>query len=381
MLRAATSGQYAQQQSASSSVLPAEKDGSNALPPHAPSDAPASRVLYEDDEAREAMQLNETYLWLLALAAAAECITTCFVPDWGVLGASKINVSATVLNFIGPFLDGVSYGYEDLPKTQAPSIACRQFRSAFLGVFTSYSFMVDHAGDLSTRSFFMGPVYICTTVAIACASFHLGRRVVRPMMKSRTVSSISIGKVKAWIRANPSLLSCVTVFVLATTLTAAFGPKGFVRDPKDPQFIGALRVADGEELFLGIFMSCSAILISDYICDHLKPRVMRDALGNNVSIVDWGCLLCNFLSCFLVCLAYEASKLSPNAIQHNLLVLKFVSSFCGSLSCFSAAISHITRLWQSDDKHGALWNLLLHLVVGLLFIPYLNKQEEPSVAT
>ncbi|KAF1320467.1 putative fluoride ion transporter crcb, partial [Globisporangium splendens] len=200
-------------------------------------------------------------------------------------------------------------------------------------------------------------------------------------MASRTVSAISIGKVKAWIRANPSLLSCVAVFVLTTTLTAAFGPKGFVRDPKDPQFIGALRVADGEELFLGIFMSCSAILISDYICDYLKPRVTRDALGNNVSIVDWGCLLCNFLSCFFVCLAYEASKLSPHAVKHNLLVLKFVSSFCGSLSCFSAAISHITRLWQSGNKHGALWNLLLHLVVGLLFVPYLNKQEEPSVAT
>ncbi|KAF1320474.1 hypothetical protein FI667_g12357, partial [Globisporangium splendens] len=132
MLRASTSGQYAQQQGASSSVLPVAKDGPNYLVSHPPSDA-ASRVLYEGDEAREAMQLNETYLWLLALAAAAECITTCFVPDWGVLGASRINVSATALNFIGPFLDGVSYGYEDLPKTQTPSIACRQFRSAFLG--------------------------------------------------------------------------------------------------------------------------------------------------------------------------------------------------------------------------------------------------------
>lgn len=116
----------------------------------------------------------------------------------------------------------------------------------------------------------------------------------------------------------------------------------FGSDPKDPQFIGALRVADGEELFLGIFMSCSAILFSDYICDHFKPQTKLDALGNSISVVDWGCLLCNFVSCVFVCVAYEASKLSPHAIKNNLLVLKFVSSFCGSISCFSAAISHTT---------------------------------------
>lgn len=99
-------------------------------------------------------------------------------------------------------------------------------------------------------------------------------------------------------------------------------------------------MADGEELFLGIFMSCSAILLSDFICERLRPKVKVDALGNRIAIIDWGCLLCNFISCVLVCVTYEASKLSPHAIKNNLLVLKFVSSFCGSISCFSAAISH-----------------------------------------
>lgn len=93
-----------------------------------------TRVLFDDgDEASEATQLNETYLWLLVLATAAECITTCFIPNWSFVNVSKVNVSATALNFIGPFLDGLTYGYEDLPKTGVPSIACTQFRSAFLG--------------------------------------------------------------------------------------------------------------------------------------------------------------------------------------------------------------------------------------------------------
>lgn len=86
--------------------------------------------LFDDSEA---MQLNETYLWLLVLATAGECVTTCFVPQWSAFRAWRLNVSATLLNFVGPFLDGLTYGYEDLPKTQAPSIACLQFRSAFLG--------------------------------------------------------------------------------------------------------------------------------------------------------------------------------------------------------------------------------------------------------
>lgn len=132
------------------------------------------------------------------------------------------------------------------------------------------------------------------------------------------------------------------------------------RDPTDPQFIGPLQVADGEELFLGIFMSCSAILLSDYICDSLKPgERTQDAY-----LVDWGCWACNFVACVFVWLAYGASRLSANALTSNLLILKFVSSFCGSISCFSAAVSHISvrlltslltwvsrtdcRLWCSD---------------------------------
>lgn len=87
-------------------------------------DAPAPT---DDDEAA---RLNATYLWLLVLAATAECVTTCVWPQWRGL---RVNVGATALNIVGPFLDGLSYGVEALPKRGAPSVACLQFRSAFLG--------------------------------------------------------------------------------------------------------------------------------------------------------------------------------------------------------------------------------------------------------
>ncbi|KAG7394368.1 hypothetical protein PHYBOEH_005274 [Phytophthora boehmeriae] len=108
---------------------------------------------------KERKQSEEAFLWLLLLAAVAECVTTCFVPGYS-MAVWGVNVGATALNWLGPFMDGVSYGLEDRFKGVEVSLACIQFRSAFLGVFTSYSFMTDHAGDLSSSSFAAGPLYV-----------------------------------------------------------------------------------------------------------------------------------------------------------------------------------------------------------------------------
>lgn len=82
-------------------------------------------------------ETHEKFLWLLICATSAECVTTCFVPAWTLAVGFKVNASATMLNIIGPFLEGLTYGYEELPSKGAAStgvsIACLQFRSAFLG--------------------------------------------------------------------------------------------------------------------------------------------------------------------------------------------------------------------------------------------------------
>ncbi|EGZ27771.1 hypothetical protein PHYSODRAFT_476964 [Phytophthora sojae] len=277
---------------------------------------------------------------MLLLAAVAECVTTCFVPGY-TLRSWGLNVGGTALNWIGPFLDGVTYGYEDrLKKGTQVSLACVQFRSAFLGVFTSYSFMVDHAGDLSSSSFAAGPLYVCASVLGGCVCFRLGKQ--------------------------------------AVMAAAALGPHGFVRDLNDPQFIGPLQVADGEELVLGILMSCSAVLLSNYVCELFpkQPPQLRNAASRNGGpFIDWGCLCCNFLASVLAGLTYQLSRISPTGLTNNLLALKFVSSFCGSLSVFSGAVSIISRLWLAGNRHSALWNLALQLLVGLLVIPYLYKHD------
>jgi hypothetical protein len=84
---------------------------------------------YDTDEI---FRTNTHYLWTLLFATTAECLTTCYVPEW-TIGTSKLNASATALNFIGPFMDGISYTFEEIPKIHKMSLPCLDFREAFLG--------------------------------------------------------------------------------------------------------------------------------------------------------------------------------------------------------------------------------------------------------
>lgn len=230
----------------------ANEHGGRSLLPVVSDDRATNKT--EDALREEALQVeraNESYLWLLVLAAAAECATTCFLPELAFTHW-RLNASATALNFIGPFLDGLTYGYEDLPKQGEPSVACLQFRSAFLGygtnviyvsflceqrrlttmrvhanrVFTSFSFMADHAGDLSTQIIAAGVLYVCASVVGGCWCFLVGKAVVRPVLTSPPIAGLlhTISHAK-----KPSLLSTSVAFIGLSTLRAVFGPHGFVR--------------------------------------------------------------------------------------------------------------------------------------------------------
>jgi len=106
-----------------------------------------------------------------------------------------------------------------------------------------------------------------------------------------------------------------------------------LRDPNDAQFIGPIKVNDGLELILGMTMSCIAIIISGYIGSG--------EYGGGV--IDWGNWRCNLCSCILTVLAYATSYVSPELVK-NIVVSKFVASFCGSLSGFSATASR-SMVW------------------------------------
>ena len=94
-----------------------------------------------------------------------------------------------------------------------------------------------------------------------------------------------------------------------------------------------------------MLMSCSAVLLSNYVCEFFpqQPSQLHTATSRSGGpFIDWGCLCCNFLASVLAGLTYQLSLISPTRVTKNLLALKFVSSFCGSLSVFSGAVSIIT---------------------------------------
>ncbi|CEG36743.1 Putative fluoride ion transporter CrcB [Plasmopara halstedii] len=314
-------------------------------------------------------ETDQAFLWMLLLATVSECVTTCFVPVY-TSQFYGLNVSGTVLNWLGPFLDGWTYGSHDRSDV---SLACVQFRVAFLGVFTSFSFMVDHAGDLSSTNLIAGPIYVCLSIIGGCSFFCFGKYFAQ-FKWSFQVSKMRVKRMKMKV----SLVTMLLAFVGMTIVRAAFGSHGFVRDPNDPQFIGKVQVADGEELILGILMSCTAVLFSNYICAFFpeEPLELRTATSQrNGPFIDWGCLCCNFLASILAGVTYQLNRITFTDVTGKLLALKFVTSFCGSLSVFSGAVSIITRLWLADNRHSAIWNLLLQLLVGLLVMPYLFKHE------
>jgi hypothetical protein len=98
--------------------------------------------------------------------------------------------------------------------------------SLFDRVFTSYSFMVDHAGDLSTDHVFLGPQYICCTILFACGSFKLGKLFAQTyLIGPDAFHMFDFTHIKLY----PSFLFYLLGFNLCTVIRATFGPIGFVR--------------------------------------------------------------------------------------------------------------------------------------------------------
>ncbi|KDO20628.1 hypothetical protein SPRG_12985 [Saprolegnia parasitica CBS 223.65] len=289
-------------------------------------------VVYLSTEAKD--KEWATKLWRhvrhsVLFACTAECVTTCFVPVWAH-ETTGINVSATLLNIVGPFLEGCAYTLQNATAQDEWKRACRYFRTVFLGVFTSYCYMVDHAGDLVARSAFLGPLYIISTMCYASIAFLVGQRLMHYCIHAR--------KFPRHLPPVQYLWNSLSLFIGIVLVVAVLGPSGFVRDPKDAHFLGSFQVNETLELVVGMLMSCLGIFASMYV-GH----------GRYDGLVDWGAWRCNLASVLFLVLAYGTSYFVPSAVQ-NVVVAKFVSSFCGSLSCFSTAITSTMILVESKKS-------------------------------
>ena len=91
--------------------------------------------------------------------------------------------------------------------------------------------MVDHAGDLSSGNFVVGPLYICASLGGGCGCFYLGKLTVGAAWTHPIPASVT--RVAGAMLNRSSLMTSLVTLVGVTTLRAALGPHGFVRYVKE----------------------------------------------------------------------------------------------------------------------------------------------------
>lgn len=333
---------------------------------------------------------NVQFYWLVLFCISAESFTSCFVPNWKVRSRVwNINLSPTFVNLFGAFLEGAISTIEKQKLSDTFKPISRLFRGGFLGVFTSFSYVVEHASRDSL-------LYLVGTVIGGCSWYMAGRHVVLYILATRSISSLS--KSSSGVEAeedpihdplgsgNPEeentqmvfhILKWVLVmFNLGVLGLAFFGPPGFVREPQHPLTLWRKRdnavISDGPELLLGMIWSVVGILCSRGIAQldlfsilGLERVWQRHAWFR---AMDWSTWKCNVCSVYLTLGAYRCMFVFPQW-KHNVMLVKFITSFCSSLSCFSATVGNTMALWYVTPQF-AMANMAIHVMSGLLFVPF-----------
>ncbi len=333
---------------------------------------------------------NVQLYWLVLFCISAESFTSCFVPNWKVRSRVwNINLSPTFVNLFGAFLEGAISTMEKQKLSDTVKPISRLFRGGFLGVFTSFSYVVEHASRDS-------PLYLVGTVIGGCSWYMAGRHAVLYILATRSLSSSSSVEEQptSLLGFHPSgnihsdasgeentrmvvhtLKWVLVMYNLGVLGLAFFGPPGFVREPDHPLTLWSDSdnsvVSDGPELLLGMICSVMGILCSRGIAQ--LDLVSFFGLGKVwkypwFRAMDWSTWKCNVCSVYLTLGAYRCMILFPQW-KHNFILVKFITSFCSSLSCFSATIGNTMALWYVTPKF-AMANMAIHVMSGLCFVPF-----------
>ena len=119
----------------------------------------------------------------LGWGALAECIISVCCP---LVMRGEVNVTATALNLLGPLLGGMARALDEQSGDSAVRRSCAAFQTGFIGVITSFSFMVDQGAQLADDplrgDLRHGWLYIGTMLAAGCGCFVLGRALLGALL-------------------------------------------------------------------------------------------------------------------------------------------------------------------------------------------------------
>mmetsp|Transcript_23612 Transcript_23612/g.50871 ORF Transcript_23612/g.50871 Transcript_23612/m.50871 type:complete len:386 (-) Transcript_23612:338-1495(-) len=353
---------------------------------HDASHAPAAGVV-RSDRGRQRELLALTFAW----GCTAECVTNVCTP---LVSYGVIDVSAAALNVVGALLAGAALTLEQASNDTRVQLVCAAFQTGFVGVCTSFTYMVEQAAALAVL-----PWYGHTRAA-AFVALLLGLQVVAfswsASLFARPAAALCTAQRERSRRLLPSLqphhvLRVLITSVLLVSLWVMVSPPGAVADPREmrtqPQSRAPLQLTKADDVYnltLGLVLQACGLLV----CSLLTRR-SASAAG-----VHWESLATNALAVLLLLgcsalpcksartlladgdvdsvevleAAAASSEGNTNQVSSmfslgcSVLVAKFRTTACGAMSISAglAAIAH--SRWQARGRGAQLvgLNLALH---------------------
>ena len=321
----------------------------------------------------------------LGWGALAECTISVCCP---LVMRGEVNVTATALNLLGPLLGGMARALDEQSGDSAVRRSCAAFQTGFIGVITSFSFMVDQGAQLADDplrgDLRHGWLYIGTMLAAGCGCFVLGRALLGALLRTRRGRRLLLRAARPVTTADRRSLGWQWVVVCLIWIWVVLAPPGAVFDP---QQVRAAREAAGQQpLTTPLEPASKSTDLAHLLCGMgmqavglaLSARIGNgtSSLGSRGVEVYWGALLCNTLACLLL-VTLRVGEAAALLTEHSLLVTKLRTSCCGALSICGGLSALVVagqgrheasgRKDRPPPRHAmrALVNLGLHAYVAL----------------
>ena len=284
------------------------------------------------DDGSSYSTLSETIAW----GTVAECSISVCCP---LVMYGTVDVTGTSLNLIGPLLGGMACAVDKAADSASVRRSCAAFQAGFIGVLTSFSFMVDQGAQLaaSPSGLSSGLAYIVATMAAGCAVFAVGHGGTDAVLRSRPGRRLLMGPRSA--RAPPHLqrllLRRLVFAAVLAWLWVLCTPAGAVFDPQD---VHAAHRAAGHVHQSGVLAPASKRMDMAHLACGIGLQAVGLAVSAHISGrsserhgVHWGALACNTLACVLL-LALRLAEAASYLSEHATFPCKLRTSGCGALS-------------------------------------------------
>jgi fluoride ion exporter CrcB/FEX len=272
--------------------------------------------------------------WQLLLPAAAECITSEFLPrPTALTSASGIDLTSSLANIIGAFLEGLRYGVGQQTGCAQTRQLCVLFRFYFLSAFTSFPFVAVHAAELAVVSSpTLGLLYIVVVLTTAVAAFEMGR------WPTVGIAADDLASAEHWTR----WMGLASARRRMLQVLAAVVVVGLVKS----KVVTLLRLGGDSDFDADSRLGDTAVGVVFAIAGAVSGSYAKSSLHANLA------------TCVLVAMAFSLERRtvttwSQTSPLWETAINKFVGSFCGAASGFATMLTDWANLTREGHPRDA----------------------------